>query len=70
MRLGLWECDVQFGPSVEDTYLQSGYGVNTGVQLTEAQLNELTERYAEDLYSEWYQYHVERAEAACEGLDR
>lgn len=67
MKLGSFECQIEFSGCVEDTYVLSGYGLNTGRNLSDKECDRLVEEYAEDIYMAWLEEQIGRAEAAYEG---
>ena len=63
MRYLAWDICVDFGGDVVDSFIASATGINTGLPLTDAQLDELTEwAYADGTIEEaWQDNAIDRA---------
>lgn len=67
MRLGYFECEVEVGQSSDEPgFVVQGVGINTGIRLTESQCEAFSTEYAEDLYMNWFEAQVDRADALAD----
>jgi hypothetical protein len=66
MRLGAFECDVEFGREVEDCFIAGGIGLVTGRPLSEAECERFTEAYAAELAEEHAEFWMGVAEARAD----
>jgi hypothetical protein len=56
------ELDLVFGPEPEDTFVRQGFYVDSGTELTEAELDEIEGDYSGELQEQWHEHKVSQAD--------
>lgn len=51
----------------DEARFQSAYFADTEAAISDQELDRLGNEYASELYEQWNEYQIGRAEAACEG---